>query len=364
MLRDESDSDANSIVRVSAPLRLPLGTLVVCATSILAMKAGHADTGASDQPNSDDSDRKLEEVAIDGVRPMLHDKLPQDLQDTPQSITVVGQKLISDQGATRLEDALKNVPGITLNAGEGAARGDTVNLRGFSAFNDFFLDGIRDAAVYSRDSFDLQEVEVIKGPSAVLFGRGSTGGAINQVSKAPLATALFSVTANVGSYRATSDINLPLTSSIAVRINAMGENSEVADRDDVINRRWGIAPALTFSLGESDSLTLAYLHQQEDNRPDAGIPFVNGEPAAVPRDAYYGLVSDRATTDVDIGTARFKHDFSPDLSIADTLRYAHYTYDFIDNMPNSAPTSPRPTRRWALSWSVAIRQAVPGSRVI
>jgi catecholate siderophore receptor len=105
---------------------------------------------------------------------------------------------MADQANTRLEDALKNVPGITLNAGEGAARGDTVNLRGFSAFNDFFLDGIRDAAVYTRDSFDLDSVEVLKGPSAVLFGRGSTGGAINQVTKAPLLTPFDTVTTQGG----------------------------------------------------------------------------------------------------------------------------------------------------------------------
>src|SRR5262249_56575212 len=113
------------------------------------------------------------------------EKRGDDAQDTPQSLTLVSERLMQAQAATRLEDALKNVPGITLNAGEGAARGDTVNLRGFSAFNDFFLDGVRDAAIYTRDSFNLESVEVVKGPSAVLFGRGSTGGAINQVSKAP-----------------------------------------------------------------------------------------------------------------------------------------------------------------------------------
>ena len=105
------------------------------------------------------------------------------------------------------------MPGVTLNAGEGAARGDTVNIRGFSAFNDFFLDGIRDAAVYVRDSFDLQSVEVLKGPSATLFGRGSTGGAINQVSKAPTSTPFGTLTADVGTndeVRGTLDVDQPI----------------------------------------------------------------------------------------------------------------------------------------------------------
>jgi catecholate siderophore receptor len=332
-----AEFDPAAVRFVPALLRPTLGTWSVYVSSLLGVTAVQADTAVIDQAATNDDDRKLQEVTVSGVRPLLHDKLPQDLQDTPQSITVVSQQLMSEQAVTRLEDALKNVPGITLNAGEGAARGDTVNLRGFSAFNDFFLDGVRDAAVYSRDSFDLESVEVVKGPSAVLFGRGSTGGAINQVSKAPLATPLAAVTTIFGSndlYRATADLNLPINTTSALRLNAMGESSAVADRDDVINRRWGVAPSLALGMGEHDSLTLAYLHQQENNRPDAGIPFLNGAPAPVPRDAYYGLVSDRTTTDVDIGTARYKHDFNSSLSIADTLRYAHYTFSFIDNMPN------------------------------
>jgi len=197
--------------RNSDPTALQIvGTVGVCASSIIGA-AAHADAGA-DQGDSIANDGKLEQVVVKGVRPLLDDKLAGDLQDTPQSVTVVSGELMQAQATTRLEDALKNVPGITLNAGEGAARGDTVNLRGFSAFNDFFLDGIRDAAVYTRDSFNLESVEVVKGPSATLFGRGSTGGAINQVSKAPTLTALDAVTADFGTnheYRATADIDAP-----------------------------------------------------------------------------------------------------------------------------------------------------------
>ena len=177
--------------RSVAPAAAPgpaLGSVAVCASSLLAMSAAQADTAPADQAGADDDERKLQQVTVTGVRPLLHDKLPQDLQDlqdTPQSITVVTGQLMGEQAVTRLEDALQNVPGSTLNAGKGAARGDTVNLRGFSAFNDFLLDGIRDAAVHSRDSFDLQSVAVVKEPSAVLFGRSSTGGAIHQVGKAP-----------------------------------------------------------------------------------------------------------------------------------------------------------------------------------
>ena len=93
--------------------------------------------------------------------------------------------VIKEQGVTNLQDALKNVPGITLNAGEGGTHGDLVNLRGFSAGDDYFLDGLRDTGLYNRDVFDYESLEVLKGPASTLFGRGTTGGVINQVSKAP-----------------------------------------------------------------------------------------------------------------------------------------------------------------------------------
>jgi catecholate siderophore receptor len=123
------------------------------------------------------------------------------------------------------------------------------------------------AAVYSRHSFNLDS-------SAILFGRGSTGGAINQVSKAPTLAPLESLTAIFGSndlYRATADINEPLSDNAAVRMNAMAEASEVAERENLRNRRWGLAPSITIGIGGASSVTLAYLHQQENNVPDAGI---------------------------------------------------------------------------------------------
>ena len=314
-----------------------LGAAGVFVSSLLGAAATHAGTAAPEAPSTDDSGDQLQEVTVTGVRSLLHDKVAEDQQDAPQSITVVSHQLIADQGGTRLEDALRNVPGITLNAGEGAARGDTVNLRGFSAFNDFFLDGIRDAAAYTRDSFDLDSVEVLKGPSAVLFGRGSTGGAINQVSKAPFLTPLDVVSGELGSndlYRATADLNQPISATSAARLNLVGEYSEVADRDDVRNRRWGVAPAVAFGIGGPDSLIVSYLHQQEDDVPDVGVPFVDGRPAPVPRDAFYGLASDRTTADDDIVTARYHHTFSDSLSLADTLRYANYDFDYLFDAPS------------------------------
>jgi catecholate siderophore receptor len=321
-----------------------LGTAGLCASTVLGT-AVHADTTTTTAATDNDGDENLQEVRVTGVRSLLRDKLGQTELDTAQSVTVVNSDLIAAQGATRLEDALRNVPGITLNAGEGAARGDTVNIRGFSAFNDFFIDGIRDAAVYTRDIFDADAVEVLEGPSAVLFGRGSTGGAINQVTKAPLLNPLENLNTLIGTndlIRSTGDFNIPFGTAAAFRLNVMGESSQMPGRDFVKNRRWGIAPTVGFGLGEQDTVTFTYLHQHENNVPDGGIPFVDGAPAPVPRGNDYGLASDINTTLDDIATARYKHEFSSDLSIADTLRYAHYEFNYQSAMPNFGTTVPVP----------------------
>ena len=317
--------------------------------ALSAASAAAADTPASDAPapgaqaaavratDADADTAEVSDVVVTGVRPLLGDKIPLTEKDTPQSVTVLPRELLQAQGITRLQDALQNVPGITLNAGEGAARGDTVNLRGFSAFNDFFLDGIRDAAVYNRDTFDLQEVEVLKGPSATLFGRGSTGGVINQVSKAPSLQPFGTVTVYGGGndeIRGELDVDRPLSPTSAVRLNAMGESSSVAGRDFVQNRRWGVAPSAVFGVGEPTTVTLAYMHLSEDDRPDTGVPFVNGAPAPVPRGADFGLLSDRAKSDVDIGTLVIRRQFNANVSLENSFRAADYSFNYVFNSPN------------------------------
>ena len=311
--------------------RLPLlGTMTAALASTAswsAMAADNADNDAGD---------KADQITVTGVRSLINDKLG-EVHDTPQSVTVIDSKTIQDQAFTRLEDALKTVPGITLNVGEGAARGDTVNLRGFSAFNDFFLDGIRDAAVYDRDAFNLEQIEVVKGPSAVLFGRGSTGGVINQVSKAAQNDTFYRATFEGGTNsegRGTADVNVKIDDITAIRVNVMGETSEVADRNDVENKRWGFAPTITWGIGKPDTVTVAYLHQEENNRPDVGIPFIDGAPAPVSRKGDYGLLDDHQTANDDIVTGRYTHEFNANLSVSDTVRYANYQYGYFFAAPN------------------------------
>ena len=318
------------------------GAIGVMGADSSAMAQTTGNGTAPDQTSpKDHTDAKkasdVGEVVVTGIRPLLGNKIPLSVQDTPQSVNIVSEQLLREQSITRLEDALKNVPGVTLNAGEGAARGDTINIRGFSAFNDFFLDGVRDAAIYVRDPFNLDSIEVLKGPSATLFGRGSTGGAVNQVSKAPTLAPFGVLTADVGTndeYRATVDIDQPISQTAALRLNAMGESSGVTDRDDVRNRHWGIAPEASIGIGEPTTATLAYFHLSENDVPDVGIPIVDGAPAHVNRSNDYGLTSDHAISDVDIGTLRIKHDFGSNLTIASTTRYANYAFNYRFDAPN------------------------------
>ncbi|HVU22164.1 MAG TPA: TonB-dependent receptor [Rhizomicrobium sp.] len=312
---------------VKSGSRLLLGATSVGITSAAAITAGAGQTVAG---NDVRKEKDLETVVVTGRRTEL-DLLPKKILDTPQSINVVPAEVIQQQGLNNLQEALRNVPGITLNAGEGGTHGDLVNLRGFSAGDDYYMDGLRDTGLYDRDTFDYDSLEVLKGPASTLFGRGSTGGVVNQVTKAPELYPIkdISITAGTNSeIRGAADVNYVLGDTMAMRINLMGQDSGVADRPYARSQRWGAAPSFAWGIDTDTSFTLKYLHQQEDNLPDYGIPFVFGKPAPVARDTFYGLpADDRFKTDVEVVTGRFEQNFSDSLSFSDTARFGSYWFD-------------------------------------
>ncbi len=270
--------------------------------------------------------------------------LSKTIQDTPQAINVLPQELLESQGVASLQEALKNVPGVTLNAGEGGSHGDSINLRGFPASDDFFLDGLRDTGFYTRDSFNDEAIEVYKGPASTLFGRGSTGGVVNQVSKTPFDGSLLTSTITGGSNeegRITVDINEKASDDIAVRLNVMDQNASQAGRDFVKNDRWGFAPSVAFGLHAPTKFTLSYLHQEEHNMPDYGIPFLGASPAPVSRSTWYGLLKDDvAKTRVDVVSGRFKQELTDDLTFTDEARYGRYVFDTRQTAPHWGATAP------------------------
>jgi catecholate siderophore receptor len=186
-------------------------------------------------------------------------KLTESIRDTPQSMALLSKEMLEDRGLTSLNDALRNVPGITLGAGEFSWQGNNPSIRGFNSRDDMYLDGLRDFGSYPRDPFNLESVEVLLGPSSVLFGRGSTGGAINQTMKQPQRDRLTTLGLNVGTdetVRATADIERLLGDTSAFRLNVLAHDGEVTNRAAEV-KRFGLAPSVALGLGTDTQATFS-----------------------------------------------------------------------------------------------------------
>jgi catecholate siderophore receptor len=273
---------------------------------------------------------KLQSVEVTGTA--IHTS-----QDISQSTDTVSKKELAEQNLSLVQDALRNVPGVTLNAGEGGSHGDSINLRGLSIPDSFFMDGVRDIGQYQRDTFNTDSIAVLLGPASALFGRGSTSGLINSVSKQPLLTPLAAFTVSGGQidyWRGTGDLNLPLSDTAAARITVMDQSNSVVERDQVHYHRHGVAPTLSLGIDTATRLTLSYFKEEENNIPDYGIPFIDGVPAHVERSNYYSLANyDRTRTNTNIGTIRFEHDFAGGITLSDSLRYANYGFEYLVTGP-------------------------------
>ncbi|HEY0706860.1 MAG TPA: TonB-dependent siderophore receptor, partial [Polyangia bacterium] len=272
-------------------------------------------------------------------------RVPTALINTPQTVAVVSKEVIQEQRVSTVREALRNVSGITMAAGEGGRQGDTFILRGFSAQNDVFRDGARDMGWFTRDTFNLEGVEVFFGPSSVVFGRGSTGGAVNLKTKAPQRGTFAEVALGVGTAshgRVEADANHRFDNGIGLRLSAMGQNAAIAGRDGVEQKRAGVAPSVRFALGEHTTLGLDYLYQRERSVPDYGLPYYNGRPVSegygVDRSTFYGVSgvngADTENVDAHIASARLAHDFSPSFRLSNIFRAGT-----VDRL--ARPTAPR-----------------------
>ncbi|MFC3067864.1 TonB-dependent receptor [Phenylobacterium soli] len=314
----------------------------------LAALGGVADAGAAHADQGVAVAAEVQGVQVIGQRlPLDRDTglsvLPNSVQDTPQAISVIDQAQLKAQGVNTLEQALRNVPGITIAIGEGGTlNGDQFKIRGFDAKDDVYVDGLRDFGVYTRDSFAYEEVQVLKGPSGALFGRGTTGGAINTLSKQPKLDDFGAVDLFAGSgdyYRALADVNHRIGETSAIRLNLMGSNTGVVDRDLIYSKRWGAAVSGGFGLGTDTTAVVSYLHQHDHRRPDYGLIIVQppGSLTAMPaseygvgveRSAFLGFRNDVDRTDADILTVRLTHKASEALTFTSDTRYGVYSRYF------------------------------------
>ena len=340
----------------AAPTRLQpslatatLLTGLALAGPAAATDATEAADGAKDGGSSATTLDGLEVKGVSGYKAerVASPKFTQALQDTPQTIQVITSDLFNQQGASTLTEALRNSPGVgTFYAGENGntATGDTIYMRGFDSSSAIFVDGVRDVGSISRDVFNTDQVEVIKGPAGTDNGRTSPGGSINMVSKqAGLAdfTAGMVSAGTDGQARATADWNHQLGNSSALRLNAMWQDSDVPGRDHVNNSRWGLAPSLAFGLDTDTRYVLNLLYMEQDNVPDGFVPTI-GLPGWEPQprqaalvghpvdpENFYGTRHDHDEVTVEMATFRVEHSFSEAVTLSNIARWGRTTQDYM-----------------------------------
>ncbi len=309
------------------PYLTPLTVAVTAAISTLASAQDVQELSVTQAQTQSEESYKVEESSSH--------KITKPLLDTAKTITVINQAVMSDRNADNLRDALRNVSGISMAAGEGGApTGDSMSIRGFSARTDIFVDGIRDIAGYNRDMYNIEQVEVAKGPGSAVSGRGATGGSVNLATKTAKLDNFNDVAVRLGSesdYRARLDSNTQLNETTALRVNVLADDGDVAGRDHVENSNQAIAASLATGLGTNSRFNVNVDYLKQDNIPDYGIPWVSnsatsdpvaeladyeGSAPPVDFDNFYGnLYRDFEDIKASSATARYEYDLSPQTTL-------------------------------------------------
>ena len=262
-------------------------------------------------------------------------KTPTPLIDVPQAVTVITSDQLEDQNTTQLREALRFVPGVSLETGEGHR--DEVFIRGQETSADFYLDGLRDDTQYYRALYNIERVEVLKGANALIFGRGAGGGAINRVAKkADLDRQFANLSATVGTFgegAVAADLNLPASMTTAFRLNATYERFD-NDRDFYDGDFVGISPGFTAELGDDTRITAIYSYDRNEQGTDRGVPSFNNLPLVGYDSAFFGDPDlNSSTAEVHIARVRLEHDFSDQLSANASLQFADYDKVYANILP-------------------------------
>jgi catecholate siderophore receptor len=270
---------------------------------------------------------------------MSSPKYSRELKDTPRLVTVMPRDLIEEQGSSSLRDALKNVPGISLQAGEGnPPSGDQFKIRGFNARDDINVNGVRDLGNYFRDPFYVEQLEVVKGPNSAFSGRGSAGGTVNFATKLPLQKDVNRLELSLGTddyYRTTLDMNKVLSDNSAVRLNVMGHKADFPGRDIAEESRYGLYAAYTWGFQGPTRVTADYLHLKLDDIQDAGLPMDrqnllgNGPrvPEGINYNNFYGHTNDYKKVQVDQFGLALRHALSGGTVLKNQLRLSRVHND-------------------------------------
>lgn len=326
---------------------LPLGALMLAGFSSLAPQAMAQQAATPPAQVLPTINVQAEADKPDGLRASTTrvGKVLQDPHDIPQAVTTITKTLMEEQQVGSLREALRNVSGLSFNASEGGRSGDNMNLRGFYTFGDMYLDGIRDTAQYNRETFNLEQIDVLRGAGAMLFGRGQAGGVINQVSKTPMRVEQYKLTGSVGTqgYReVTADLNKPFNENTALRVNLMQRDegnwrsNPVSGTEAEIHRK-GIALSLGLNLNTDSQFWLNYQKLLTKDNPDYGISF---DPATrapgtiLPASYYWGNERTFDKSDTGMTTLVNEYRFSKDSQLRTQLRIANYDRSYWAKTPN------------------------------
>lgn len=327
------------------PVR-PYTALAMAAMALIGAQAAHAQT-ASTATAPGSATPSLDEVRVVDFRGQQMDSLKysRELKDTPRIISVLPSDLLEEQNVTSIKDALRNIPGISLQAGEGnPPGGDQLKIRGFNARDDLNVNGTRDLGNYFRDPFYIDQLEVVKGPNSAFSGRGSAGGTVNFVTKKPSLTPLNRAEVSVGTdnfFRATADLNRPIDDNSAVRINLMTHSSDKPGRNVAEESRYGLYAAYTWGFKEKTQITADFLHTRQDDLPDAGLPLdrtnVLGRggvlPAGLNFDNFYGHLNDYKDITVNQLGLNIRHTFGSGLVLRNQTRLSAVDNDSVTSSP-------------------------------
>lgn len=266
-------------------------------------------------------------------------KIEQDPHDIPQAVTTVTSQLLQEQQAASLQEAMRNVAGISFNAAEGGRAGDNMNLRGFYTFGDMYLDGIRDTAQYNREIFNYEQIDILRGAGAMLFGRGQAGGVINQVSKTPLDYDQYRLNGSLGSHdyrQFSADLNKSISEDTGIRVNLMDRNegswrSNPASGAEPTISRSGAAISLALNQSDKHKFWLNHYYLRTRDNPDYGISFDSTTRAPTKTfsaTTFWGTRSTFDNSDTSMTTLVHAWQISPDSALRTQLRYADYARSY------------------------------------
>lgn len=332
-------------------------TCSVFLTPLLASaETAPAPAPAADQPApSADVPATLPTIAVQSsalsdmqVKRSPSYKFTAPLLDTPRSVTVIPEQLIKEKNVTSFADALRTVPGITFLGGDAAANpsADRPVIRGFESRNSIFVDGMRDSGLQNRETFAVEQISVIKGPDSVYAGRGSVGGSVDIVTKTPKNDNFINSSIGFGTdgyKRATVDVNRKINDTTAVRLNVMGHDANQAGRNDVYNKRWGVAPSIVFGLNTPTTVTVSYYHLNSYDMPDFSVPFraSGGTPVPTDRGQFFGLnTRDYRYGQTDTGEVRVEHRINDDWKLKNTTMFGRTTLDYVATNPQILASNP------------------------